>query len=81
MPHEQMVLPFEGEVLSIVYKDEIPATVTGRFPEQQQTVSLLKRLAWSRAKTLGFRPFRYSDRREVRGNRLHIWLRADAERT
>jgi hypothetical protein len=75
-----MALPFEDEVLSVLYKDEIPATITGRFPEQRATAKRLLFLAVYKAAALGFRVREHRVITELRHGRLHIWLRAEAER-
>lgn len=80
MQPEQMTLPFKDEVLSILYKDEIPGTITGRFPEQRVTVKQLLFLAVYKAGGLGFRVREHRVTTELRHGRLHIWLRAEAER-
>lgn len=80
MQPEQLVLPFEDEVLSIVHKDEIQSTITGRFPEQRPTIKRLLMKAWFQARMLGFGVTNYRVDTEIRQHTLHIWLRAEAER-
>ncbi|MFF1701315.1 hypothetical protein [Streptomyces sp. NPDC058252] len=75
MQPEQLVLPFEDEVLVILYKREVPPVRTAeRWSSLEWTVR-------SRAKSLGFQIKHTRRDRWWDDGALHISLRAEAERT
>jgi hypothetical protein len=77
--HEQLALPFEGEVLVVLHKSEIHHTRSNRVVNAER-----RRLLWRcnhTARVLGFVLTGETWRTECRGDRLHIWLRAEAERS
>jgi hypothetical protein len=73
--YEQPPLPFEDEVLVILYKREVP---DHRLPEHWASLEWTLR---SRAKHLGFDLVRTRRFQKWEGDTLNISLRAEAERT
>jgi hypothetical protein len=80
VPHKQLDLPFEGEVLVVLHKGELHQAVAGRGAIHSETQRLIWR-ALHTARVLGFTVRAWDTHREQRGDWLHIQLRAEAERT
>lgn len=80
--YEQPPLPFEDEVLVLLYKDTFLAGIADKFPEQmKKTVHHLWNQAFWKARGLGFVLKRNNVTMNVIDDLLHIQLRAEAERT
>jgi hypothetical protein len=78
--YEQPPLPFQDEVLVVLYKDELPLTEAGKPRWLNAT---RRRLNWrvnAKAVFLGFKVHRTHETRVRRGDRLHISVRAEAVR-
>lgn len=74
VPHEQLVLPFEDEVLVILYEREVePVRTVAHWIALDYTVR-------ARAKSLGFEVKRTLRDHAWDDGALHISLRAEAER-